>query len=340
MAQLDYFRLVVNVLALFKFLIAIGIVVVGGFFAGNIPIRQAYGNSFLGMGIALVFIGLFSMASAVPLVYGIKRHNRAVIAGSFMFDVAALFIFILISVVSYTPTTPIFSKSLQDNCLYTYGSYTDGQCASYLESDRTAGFRLAWNTFYSHQGTYYSTITKLEDQKGCCGFGPPYRCRNDTRAFPSGRPLTGLPGSLSKQRLLCGHFASFSPRREWYTAQTDCTTYYDAVSIPPIVGGCEYDLGIGPCVTYAIDGDSKGCASAVEDYIAGIVRPGALFIATASAFHFACALLCAIMFFKRKHFDVFPALDEQVVVSTIVYYSPSIHSQNFFVILLIYLTAS
>ena len=319
MCSLKNIRLAINVVVVIKVLVGFGVVVAGGYFSASIIIQQAYGSFYLGTGIFTLFSGLASMGSAAPLYYAIKRHNRAVIIANFFFDLALFVILISIGYSFYKPTIRTFDLAMENDCLRTYPrTHTEEQCQAYFRSDQYAGFRLVWSNFFSNQGKYYNTILSVQSG-GCCGFGPPLRCMNDTRPFPSDRPITGVAPQFSSHRLVCGHHYSNNPSMDWYRAQSTCTEYYNLAVIPAIVGGCSYDLGLGSCLNQGIDAYTQGCAAALEDYMTSITYGGALYLMAAASINFLCMFLCMMMFLKRKYDDVFPEYDAEFRVRNKIY---------------------
>lgn len=310
MCSIDALQRTINVVVLIKALVGIIIVIIGGIMAANIHFQQAYGNYFAGTTVIAVFVGFGSLVSVYPLYFAIKRHNRFLCLLSLAGDVVITLVLISVGSTAYTPTIPLFDKALQTDCLKAFPvSHTEKQCEAFLKSDRTAGFRLVWASYFSDPEQYFTTMTNIERTGSCCGFGPPFRCRNDTRSFPDSLSVAAISATYTSQRQKCGHHYGNTPRRDWYPAQYNCLDYYNEAINPPIVGGCKYDLGVGDCVGYSIDSFSVGCASVIEDSLAQAVLPGALFILGSSVMNVISIIICAIMFFKRKHADVFPSYE-------------------------------
>ena len=115
-------------------------------------------------------------------------------------------------------------------------------------------------------------MTQIEDANICCGFGPPLRCFNDSRPFPSDRPLDGVSSDLSKQRWKCGLIEFYYPRQE------NCEDYADPNVLPRVLGGCEKDMAAGNCVDADLAESTAGCSEAVETYVAGLVAPPAIIV--------------------------------------------------------------
>ena len=46
----------------------------------------------------------------------------------------------------------------------------------------------------------------------------------------------------------------------------ECLDYSDLNTVPPTVGGCVFDLGLGYCLDKELSDSSMGCASFVEDH--------------------------------------------------------------------------
>lgn len=94
--------------------------------------------------------------------------------------------------------------------------------------------------------------------------------------------LDELTPEFLTRRVTCGSMPGYYP-------STDiCLDYFDASTIPPIIGGCKWDLGIfiilfiiqfiltiiylllavGYCADNTLKASTRGCASKVEDFLA------------------------------------------------------------------------
>ena len=142
---------------------------------------------------------------------------------------------------------------------------------------RVSGFRLVWASFFTYVNDEdnYQLMTQIEDEGICCGFGPPLRCFNDSRPFPSDRPVDGVRSDLAGQRWRCGLIEFYYPK------QDNCEDYADPNVLPRVLGGCEKDMAAGNCVEDALADSTKGCSEAIETYVASLVEsPAIIFMGT------------------------------------------------------------
>lgn len=302
MCAIDSIKLSVSIVSVFKIIIALYILIAGSIFVDSIQLHQAYGVYFISAGAGLIFLAILSAALTVPHMYGIKRHNRFVIVVCFVIDTIIMSNLLNLGVTVGSYTIPAFDKDLQLDCLrYTPVKYPPKVCRRFFVSDRTAGFRVMWDYLYSHihDPLEYQTMNIIQ-KTGCCGFFAPMGCSNITTSFPSDRPLTGITNALKARRLTCGAYKGFYPQQE------NCLDYYDDTVIPPVPGGCRYDLGIGECLRFFPNDDNIGCASAVEDYMAAQISTHSAMIIASAFLNLICMLLSCCMWWKRKADDVFP----------------------------------
>jgi len=272
--------------------------------------------NFASIGGSLICIGLLSSLMAFPTLYGVRKHNRFVLISLFFFDLifGAQLVALGSKVLAYT--TPVFSKDLQADCLLnTPLKHTYEQCFPFYSSDRTIGFRLLWSWLYSTYSNplQFQIMNQIEIGDACCGFFAPMSCKNITRSMPVGHPLTAINPELVQERLTCGPYPGYYPQ------QADCTTYYSQTVLPYIVGGCNYDLGVGPCLSYPVTSSSSGCASYVEDYAATLITSPGKTIIGAAAMNLIAMLVCCCMWWKRKQEDVFPNFLREERAGKIVY---------------------
>lgn len=303
MCTIDNIRLAMPAVTAVKLIIALYICVIGGIFSSSDELHKAYGVFFASTGAGIVMIGLTSAFMSIPQTFAVKRHNRFVLLVCFAIDTILMTQAITAGLSVYEPTIPVFDSQLQKDCLlHAPKIYTQEECDVYLRSERIAGFKLVWASYFSQlsDADYFATVSNMEDRNLCCGFGPPKQCRNDTRPFPSDRPLDNVKGYLAKDRIVCGEKPFFYPE------QKNCIDYFDENSIPQIVGGCDYDLGGGGCVELDIEDSMKGCADVLEGVIANKVAPHALIIMGSSGLSFLSMMISCCMYWKRKESDVFP----------------------------------
>jgi hypothetical protein len=271
--------------AIFTIRLILGFIlmVVGGIFADTDSIVQAYGIYFIEAGSGVVMLGLTTLIFAYPMLFAIRRHNRFVLLSCIIIDLIIFSQEISIGLKTLEPTISIFSPTLMKDCAqHTPLKYTEEECLVYWRSDRTAGFRIVWASLFTtvNDQDSFQVLSTFETTGGCCGFGRPMVCQNDSRSFPADHPIDMMHTRYQKQRVSCGNMPGF------YEKQVNCLDYYDENSLPPIVGGCRYDMGAGTCRTDDVTGYTTGCALGVEEYVAGQVQPLSLVLIMMSAITF------------------------------------------------------
>jgi len=145
-------------------------------------------------------------------------------------------------------------------------SFSSDECSAFYNSDRTAGFRLAWEYYFTARSdkTKNQVLAQLQGA-ACCGFFPPMKCVPNGNAFPAQNSLVGIDSTLASARVICGQYPNY------YTQQSNCVDYYNLVQ--QTIGGCQFDLGVGFCVSSNVMAESNGCASAMEDYVVAKITP-------------------------------------------------------------------
>lgn len=296
-------QLQVTILVYIKAAIALYIVITGFSIASDVNINQAFGTEFRGYGTGLIWMGMFSGVAIIPHKWATMKHNRFALFLVFIIDTIVLCIQLSIGLQIASYISPIYPKELQLDCLLnTPLIYShDKECQDYFKSDRLAGMYLYWKYWYTRKAdpVAFQKITLLEGDN-CCGFFPPFKCdfAQNSNAFPANRDITGVDTALTSQRVSCGKYPNFYPE------QTDCGDFYDIVA--GIVGGCNYDHGLGFCLKRELTSESRGCASNVEDALVAIITPTAYFVMGSIIFNLFAMLLCCCLWWKRKAVDVFP----------------------------------
>jgi hypothetical protein len=294
-----------------KVLVAVYILYVGCVICDTVELHRAYGEYFIEAGAGLIMLGLISGFMVVPsFAYGLKRHNRFVIISCFVMDTIIMSMLLHLGATMGEYLIPLYSKDLQENCLRSTPTLDYEVCRDYLESDRTAAFRLVWAGFFTDKAIaqQYQVLSTLQEANGCCGFYPPLNCDPITSRFPRDRPTDGIAGSLASQRLICG------PVDLYYPVQDNCEDY-SQLEPPQIIGGCRYDLAVGDnCLNALPLSESMGCASNMEDYVANLISMHVYVLFTlCPLFSFMGMVLSCCMYWKRKeHRDVFPPITAQV----------------------------
>lgn len=314
MCNIKGVRLFIMIFSWIKLVFCIYIFSIGCYFASSDDLQQAFGVEFLSYGLSLIFLGLLSMGVIFPFKYGINRHNRFILMVSFVFETIVFAEMINLGLTVQSYTYPVFSKSLQLDCLRnTPLIYTEEECAPFFDSDRTAGFRLFWDSYFTQRGNKFSFQVLSTIEGGlCCGFFPPFKCRANDASFPKNRKTTGIDSSLTKARVTCSTYDNYYPE------QTNCIDYIDFAADPPLVGGCVYDLGISFCLNNDIQSSSLGCASATEDYVVALISPHAPIILGCCVLNMLYMIIACCMWWKRKETDVFP---DFLTENKVIYYT-------------------
>lgn len=253
-----------------RLILGFTLMVIGGIFANTSAIVQAYGVYFIEAGVGVIMLGFTTLLFAYPMLFAIRRHNRFVLLACIVIDIIIFTQEISVGLNTYEPTIPIFSSDLINDCsLNSPLKYTPEECLVYWRSSRTAGFRIVWASLFTKvtKEDQFQVLSTFETTYGCCGFAAPMSCKNDSRPWPQDRPIDDMHTRYQKQRLSCGNMPGF------YEKQVNCLDYYDENSLPPIIGGCQYDMGAGSCRNQEVTTFSKGCALAVEEYVASQVQP-------------------------------------------------------------------
>lgn len=310
MCTIESIKLQVMVFSWFKLVIAIYVFAVGVYFTSSSDLQQAFGLEYISYGLSLIFLALLSGIIIFPHKYAVNRHNRFLLACAFVLDTIVFSEFLNFAVIigSYIPSE--FPKEMQLDCLLTTPKiYTEEECAPFYESDRTAGMRLIWETYYSSKAikASFQMLTTFEGGT-CCGFFQPFRCVSNNRKFPKSRLQAGVDSYLLESRVICSQYDNY------YPAQDNCIDYKDFAANPPIIGGCQYDLGVGFCLDVDITKDSLGCASTVEDYATSLISAHAMVLFLCAAVSLLFMTYSCCMWWKRKESDLFPKFVTEVKV--------------------------
>lgn len=305
MCTVDNIRLLINPFNFVKLMFALYVAIIGINFASTDYISKAYGSYFISAGVGSFFLGFFSGIDVVPLSFAVRRHNKFLLLTIFFVETLLMAVAINTGLTCLASTVSEYSLALEADCLLNKPKfYSSEACLSYFRADKTAGLRLVWSSFFTlapSDPKYYQYLSALQDNNLCCGFGPPLNCINDTRPFPVDRPLGFVDAKYLKRRLTCGDHVKY------YMREAACLQYFDPDSIPQIIGGCEYDMGVGDCVNYdAKDFNAYGCADKLDQWIIDQVAPSALFLLGSSAINMLTMLISCCMLWKRKDSDVFP----------------------------------
>jgi hypothetical protein len=301
MCRMSSIKMMVMVLAYVKVLFGIILFFVGTFLSSDINVLEAFSYDFSTYGSVVSFMAFLSIAVVMPHRWSTQKHNRFVIFCSWCIDTIVFSVLVYMGYTITSYTYPLFPKDMQLDCLSnTPVAYEESDCNEYFDSDRVSGMRLYWLYYFStalEDTVSYQALTSIE-QEICCGFFAPMQCREQPIPFPIDRPLDGIESSYISSRVSCG------PVENFYPLTSVCSTFADITL--GIVGGCNYDYGIGYCLDREIKEESLGCASDVEDITVGLITfPGGIVTVLAFLNLYAMLLQCCV-WWKRKESDVFP----------------------------------
>jgi hypothetical protein len=305
MCRLTSIQMMTMVVYYVKLFISLYVFIVGVGFVTDVNLHQAFDNEYQVYGGALIFLAILSAISVFPHRWATDRHNRAIIFMVFCFDtiVFGAQIHVGRTVTSYV--LPDFPKEMQLDCLMKQPVlYSKAACAAYIESDRVSGMRLMWSYYFTDRLTKssFQMLTQIEGDI-CCGFFAPMSCDPNLAPFPANKGVEGVDSEYIRQRVECG------PIVNYYPVTDQCLAYHDLSAVPPIVGGCNYDLGIGYCLDKEVTDDSLGCASFVEDYMVAQIESTGVLLAGVTFINMLAMLLQCCIWWKRKETDVFPSFE-------------------------------
>ena len=304
MCRMSSIKMMVMVLAYVKSICGVVLLFVGSYLSTDINVLEAFGTHFVTIGSTVVFLALVSIIAVLLQRWSTQKHNRFITVVVFALDsiVFSTQVYLGYTVMGYT--YPEFPKDLQQDCLTTRPViYEPEACNAYFDSDRVAGMRLYWMYYFTHaldDTAAYQRLTSLEGDI-CCGFFAPMQCRNQTSTYPENRITTGIHPKYLTERVTCG------PVKLFYPETSVCSTYAD-ISLG-IIGGCNYDHGIGYCLDVEVDSESLGCASFVEDFMANAIAFSGLILMGLTFFNVFSMFLACCVWWKRKESDVFPKFE-------------------------------
>eukprot|EP00904_Undaria_pinnatifida_P010099 jgi/Undpi1/6219/HiC_scaffold_20.g08703.m1 len=263
--------------------------VVGCLVADNVHLAQGFGRGMTAIGAFLIVCSFWNFFAATVMQAGVKRHNKCVILVALFLDFGLVGIQLILGGTMYSRTIPEFSEALQLDCLLKVPlKYTLEDCLEYTRSDRYAGMMLVWRSYnflsldYSK---YYQWLVTIEKGGVCCGFGPPTRCTDDSRDFPTW---------FSKSKV------GFSPDERYVCGQE--------TAVVLVIGGCKYDFPMGDCMDIDVDANDniRGCAHEFETHMAGKIFVHSMLILGLTSLQLASLLSGCCMFWKRAYEDSMP----------------------------------
>jgi hypothetical protein len=110
------------------------------------------------------------------------------------------------------------------------------------------------------------------------------------------------------QRQVCG--SSSSANSNWYPISDNgldqCKQVIDEQEVPPVYGGCKFDMPIGSCKDRDVVDETIGCASALEEIMMDSMNTPAVLVWVMSILQ-VLAIICSCCFcWKRKIDDTYP----------------------------------
>jgi len=313
-------KLYLRCLHLFKVFISLYMFIMGIIMITDLSIHQAYGSQFVFYGLMVLLLAVLKPINIAMGHYGSTRHNKFALLIIVVFDSTVIFLQSSLGIIFIVAGTSEFPYALRKDCgksvLAADSPYSTQDCKEYWDSDRTAGFRLAWMSTY-HMGVRENDegeqqkIELYQDEGMCCGFGPPMNCEfiENKDDWPTNLKqdqdhggMQVLGKDMLKQRVTCS-----AARKAWYPTQPGVCMHYDDLDFNEVdVLGCRYDWATGLCLSKAATGSSKGCAASYEDrmneklYPQGAILFGSIILEGFTVF--AACFFC----WKRKEDDVLP----------------------------------
>ncbi len=313
MCRIATIQMITTVLLYIKGFVSMVIFLMGSTFTSDINLHEAFTTEFKGYGGSVMVLGVLSWITVMLQRWATDRHNRFILMLCFFLDSIVLGAQYNMGQTVTSYTYPDFPSDMQLDCLKTFPQlYSQSECKAYFDSDRVAGMRLYWEYYYADRlsRSSFQKITEIEGDL-CCGFFAPLGCVPNANPFPSNRDTSGIVQSLSvsgvsyaliDQRTLCGPVTSYYPQTD------ECLDYSDLNTVPPTVGGCLYDMGLGYCLEKELGPKSMGCASFVEDTVVASISGTGFALTFLTLFNVFAMLLECCMWWKRKDTDVLPPL--------------------------------
>ncbi|CAM9407552.1 unnamed protein product, partial [Laminaria digitata] len=279
--------------------------VAGCIVADNVHLAQGFGRGMTAIGAFMIICSFWNLAGATAIQAGVKRHNKCIILVALLLDFGIVGVQLILGGTMYSRTIPEFSEAFQLDCLLKVPvKYTLEECLEYTRSDRYAGMMLVWRSYnylsldYSK---YYQWLVTIEKSGVCCGFGPPTRCTDDSRDFPSWFAKSQV-GFSPDERYVCGQ------EEHWYEESYFCEQHVDETAVVLVIGGCKYDYPMGDCMDIDVDASDtiRGCAHELETHMANKIFVHSMLILGLSSLQFASLLSGCCMFWKRAYEDSMP----------------------------------
>jgi hypothetical protein len=330
-------RLIFMALTLLKgcqmiFMFSFGLIV-----ALDIKLHQAFGTHIEATGIGVALMGVYGSINMSIGLKGSFLHNKFLLLVHLILDVIALFIQVGLAYQLIVVTFPEFDEYTRNTCAQSNPEPLDAveDCIPYLQSERVSGFQIVWRSYYYESGqdaTYYQKIIDLQRNGQCCGFGPPKRCiQYEADMYPDVFPHknkfdgfykleTGSPDdgweAYVANRQLCDYLGKGLDNDNWYpkyplVADTtseaeECYQVIDVLEVPPVYGGCLYEMPLGTCKDVRELNVYSGCVANMENALSSELAPPAVVVLGMSILQVLAIIASCCNCWKRKQHDTFP----------------------------------
>jgi len=282
--------------------------------------------------------GVIVLAVFLPLSqwlggFGAKVDNKFLLSVHLVLEIGALLSGLGLAGGLFGRAAPTENLSAVEACLLRgEGADSSSMCASYIRSDRYAGFQAAWGGLFreAHSDSdSYARIVSIEKAGDCCGFGPVLGCQEDSRQMPDYILLDGVPKQVRVQRQSCGEEAFWYPQSGKDTLECAQSASDSRRLLPPTtvaasadddgsgdsdasltdVGGCKYEMPASNCKSDAAPAAStKGCAVQLEKEMNYEMRAFGGVIMGFTLLQVVSITSTWFLCWKRKAHDVVPDL--------------------------------
>lgn len=273
--------------------------------------RMAYGTYFEGTGVGIFMLALLGPMNAAIGHSGAQRHNKFLLLTNAVFDLILMLTQLGLAVtlldaaqVSYI--APEFDVEVREGCLMKYFSERDDEvCNAYISSDRYAGMKLAWYSFFlSSDANHLRELEKLRREGECCGFGQIENCEWNRNGFPPDRSPEDVSSFYLKNKVMCGTQPSW-----YYQATKYCRAADMGVADPTQGCICEFPIGgccAGTTAPPVFFDEQKGCASAFDVWMGQKIEDHGVFMLMCMVLQLINMAVACCYCMKRRSDDVMP----------------------------------
>ena len=307
-------KLYLRCLHLFKCFISLYMFISGCVMVSDYSIHQAYGSQFVLYGLMVLLLSITKPCNIVMGHYGSVNHNKFALLVIIAFDSTVIFLQSSLAIIFIVSGTEEFEKQLRKDCsravLPEDSIYSTQECKEFWDSDRTAGFRLAWmSTYYmgmrEGDATKQQLLEEVQAEGMCCGFGPPTNCVfiENKEEFPTHLKQDEYLGNdMLQQRVKCsGAF------EQWYPEQLGICSHYDESDFKEENSlGCKFDWANGMCLDRGVNDYSLGCAQFYEDWMNDKLYPQGVILFGSIILEGFTVIAACFYCWKRKENDVLP----------------------------------